>query len=67
MNAGITRDLHCTKHLLDSLLLVHGEGGAPQGEAWESETIVCELTEDILCRVSILFKVCCVETAEFKS
>jgi dynein heavy chain len=65
MNAGITRDLHCTKQFLDSLLLVHGEGSAAQGEAWESETLVCELTEDILYGVSMLFKVCCVETAEF--
>ena len=55
MNAGITRDLQYTKQFLDSLLLVHGEGGAAQGEAWESETLVCELTEDILCRVSVLF------------
>jgi len=65
INAGITRDLHCTKEFVDSLLLVHGEGGAIQGEAWESETLVCELTEDILYRVSMLLKVCCVETAEF--
>jgi hypothetical protein len=65
VNAGITRDLHYTKQFLDSLLLVHGEEGAAQGEVWESETIVCELTEDILYRVSMLLKVCCVETAEF--
>ena len=65
MNAGITRDLHSTKQFLDALLLVHGEGGAAQVEAWESETLVCALTEDILCRVSMLFKVCCVGTTEF--
>ena len=64
-NAGITRDLHYTKQFLHSLLLVHGEGSAAQGEAWESETFVCELTEDILHRVSRLFKVCCVGTPEF--
>jgi dynein heavy chain len=64
-NAGITRDLRCTKQFLDSLLLVHGEGCAAQGEAWESETFVGELTEDILYRVSKLFKVCCVGTPEF--
>ena len=66
MNAGITRDLQNTKHFLDSLLLVHGEGGAAQGEAGESETLICELTEDILYRVSMLFKVWCVEIPDFE-
>ena len=66
MNAGTTRDLQNTKHFLDSLLLVHGEGGAAQGEAGESETLICELTEDILYRVSMLFKVWCVEIPDFE-
>ena len=64
MNAEITRNLHYTNQFLESLLLVHGEGvaaqgegGAAQGEAWQSETLVCELAEDILYRVSMLFKV----------
>ena len=65
MNAGITKGLHCTQQFVDSLLLVHGEGGAAQGEAWECETVVCELTEDILYRVRMLLTVCCVEMAEF--
>jgi hypothetical protein len=60
MNAGITRDLQYTQQFVDSLLLVYGEEGAAEGEAGESETFVCELAEDILCRVSLLFKVCCV-------
>jgi hypothetical protein len=58
MNAGITRYLQYTKQFLDSLLLVHGEGG-------KSETHVCELTADILYRVSMLFKAFCMETREF--
>jgi hypothetical protein len=65
MNAGITRDLQYRKQFFESLMLVHGEGGVAQGEAWESETLVCELTEDILYRVSILFKVSCVGIPEF--
>jgi hypothetical protein len=65
MNAGIARDLKYAKQFLDSLLLVHGEGGAAPVEAEESETFVCELTEDILYRVSMLFEACSMETSEF--
>jgi hypothetical protein len=53
MNAGITRDLQCTKEFLDSVLFVHGEGIAGLGEGRKSEVCLSEITEDILCRVSM--------------
>jgi hypothetical protein len=52
MNAGITRDLQYTKQFLDSVLFVHGEGIAAQGEVRKSEACLSEITEDILRRVS---------------
>jgi hypothetical protein len=53
INAGITRDLQCTKQFLDSVLLVHGEGIAAQGEGRKSEACLGEITEDILYKVSM--------------
>ncbi|PNF19938.1 hypothetical protein B7P43_G11467 [Cryptotermes secundus] len=57
MNAGITRDLQYTKQFLDSVLFVHGEGIASQGEARKSEASLREMIEDILCRLPVTFDI----------
>lgn len=53
MNAGITRDMQSTKNVLNTMLIL--QGGAISGESGEGDSMLFDITSDILGKLPDIF------------